>query len=68
MPPDDVEALRDAIYTLASSPVARERIGAAARAHACGRDWDRSLQELQAAYRAAVSWQDTPVPEPAHAF
>jgi glycosyltransferase involved in cell wall biosynthesis len=67
VPPDDVGSFRDAIHTLAISPLARERIGRAARASACGRDWTRSLQELQASYRSAVAWEDVPTQEQAHA-
>jgi glycosyltransferase involved in cell wall biosynthesis len=67
VPPDDVGAFRDAIHTLAISPLARERIGRAARAAACERDWARSLRELQASYRSAVAWEDVPAQEQAHA-
>jgi len=52
--PDDPQAFADAVRALALLPQRRAVLGAAARSHALAHTWERSIDELRAAYRLAV--------------
>jgi len=49
VPPDDPDALVDALRGLADDPAERRRLGAAAREHAVTHDWRWARRELDAA-------------------
>jgi glycosyltransferase involved in cell wall biosynthesis len=53
--PDDANELAAALRRLAAAPRERSALGRAARAFALDRTWERSLDELDAAYRTAAS-------------
>ena len=54
VPPDDPLQLANAIHDLAAFPDRRQRYGRAARAAALERTWQRSYDELLAAYRTVT--------------
>ena len=51
VPPADAEAFARALVDLSDSEPLRRRLGAGGRSEALERTWDRSLDELRAAYR-----------------
>jgi glycosyltransferase involved in cell wall biosynthesis len=54
----DPDHLAGALLQLASSPLLRQRLGAAAAHAAGGRSWERSLEQLAAGYRRALDHGD----------
>lgn len=55
VPAGDAAAFADGIAELVAHPERRQAMGAAARAFAIGRDWERELDELEPMYRRAIS-------------
>jgi phosphatidylinositol alpha 1,6-mannosyltransferase len=55
VPPDDAEALAEAILLLAADDELRLQLGAAGRDVALETSWTRSFEELGRAYRAVVA-------------
>lgn len=52
--PGDLSAYAEALVRLARSPGQREAFGAAGACAAAGRSWERSTDQLRAAYREAA--------------
>jgi glycosyltransferase involved in cell wall biosynthesis len=52
--PPDPEAIADAMISLVSRPLRRERLGRAALEAVHGRTWEASLDRLAAGYRLAL--------------